>query len=145
MFSVSLISSVRHPIIPRSPPLSDFLGHAEEKGWREWSKSIGSFPPRIMLRERERERNLGMRLFLRFLACAPASRFPSRKFPCIVGRTVGRTRPEYAARRLAAARDVSRRSKCKCRLNRRAVDIIFRADTLLLTSMGQPIILLSSH
>ena len=38
-----------------------------------------------------------MRLFLRFLACAPASRFPSRNFPCIVGRTVGRTRPEYAA------------------------------------------------
>ena len=30
-------------------------------------------------------------MFPRSLACAPASRFPSRNFPCIVGRTDGRT------------------------------------------------------
>ena len=145
MFSVSLISSVRHPIIPRSPPLSDFLGHAEEKGWREWSKSIGSFPPRIMLGDREKGISACGCSFDSLLALQRADFQVEISRALSVGRTVGRTRPEYAARRLAAARDVSRRSKCKCRLNRRAVDIIFRADTLILTSMGQPIILLSSH
>ena len=142
MFSVSLISSVRHPIIPRSPPLSDFLGHAEEKGWREWSKSIGSFPPRIMLGDREKGISACGCSFDSLLALQRADFQVEISRALSVGRSDGRDRN---MRRLAAARDVSRRSKCKCRLNRRAVDIIFRADTLILTSMGQPIILLSSH
>ena len=97
MFSVSLISSVRHPIIPRSPPLGDFLGHAEEKGWREWSKSIRSFPPRIMLREREKGISACGCSFDSLLALQRADFQVEISRALSVGRTVGRTRPEYAA------------------------------------------------
>ena len=55
-----------------------------------------------MFRKREKARHA-----VPSIPCAPASRFPSRNFPCIVGRT----RPEYAAgccsRRLALKMQMS--------------------------------------